>query len=290
MKATLLETDWSEEWKALQTERRPPDSPAAWDARAAEFRPREAHRYAQDFMRLMNARPGESVLDMGCGAGSLAIPLAQAGHTVIAADFSQSMLDALMRGAATYRVEDSITPKLLAWDDEWSEQGISKKCVDIAIASRSIATRDLKTALLKLTACARCKCCITLVVGPSPHCDEHIMREIGIPVRPSGDYLYAVNILAGMGYKPELRYIVSPRQDTFDTVDELLNGFKRMLKSAEPDKEDALRAYVTEHTIPNPHAGEPGPKGKPQGRFMLDHIRATTWAFISWSPDGTVED
>ena len=35
-----------------------------------------------------------------------------------------------------------------------------------------------------------------------------------------------------------------------------------------------------------PHAGEPGQKGKPQGRYMLDHERIVHWAFIAWEPKG----
>ena len=36
--------------------------------------------------------------------------------------------------------------------------------------------------------------------------------------------------------------------------------------------------------IENPHAGEPGSKGVPQGRYMLDHVRKVRWAFIAWEP------
>ena len=36
--------------------------------------------------------------------------------------------------------------------------------------------------------------------------------------------------------------------------------------------------------IENPHAGKPGSKGVPQGRYMLDHIRKVRWTFIAWEP------
>ena len=43
------------------------------------------------------------------------------------------------------------------------------------------------------------------------------------------------------------------------------------------------RSYLAQHMVDNPHAGEPGSKGRPQGRYMLDHERITRWAFIAWS-------
>ena len=68
-RSVLLEADWNEEWMRLARTRRRPDVPAAWDARARHFRPRETAPYAREFIRLMGLEPGESVLDMGCGGG-----------------------------------------------------------------------------------------------------------------------------------------------------------------------------------------------------------------------------
>lgn len=51
------------------------------------------------------ADPGAFVIDFGCGYGRLAIPLAQAGYTVLAVDASQAMLDGLTARAADSGVE-----------------------------------------------------------------------------------------------------------------------------------------------------------------------------------------
>lgn len=282
MRSRLLETDWNEEWKALQAKRRGPDDPSFWDARARHFRPRETHPYAQAFLELTGIRAGETVLDMGCGAGSLAIPLAHAGHRVIAVDFSPRMLAVLDETARECGLFDRIDPVQLAWDDDWRLAGIEPKSVDVALASRSIATADLKAALGKLTAAARRRCAITLIAGASPRYDEHIMDAIGASVTRSGDYVYAFNILIGMGLTPEVRYIASPRRDTFDSLEDGVADFSRMLEDGNEDRIDELRAYIAQHMVENPHVGEPGSKGRPQGAYMLDHIRMVRWAHLSW--------
>ena len=284
--ATLIETDWNEEWKALQAARRSPDDPTWWDSRAKHFRPRETHPYAQAFLDHAGLEAGECVLDMGCGAGTLAIPLARAGHPVLACDFSPRMLDVLGEGVAHYGLEDRIERHLLAWDDNWETAGIMPKSVDVAFASRSIATSDLGAALAKLDRVARRRCCITLVTGSSPRIDHHIMHAIGASVTESRDYVYALNILIGQGRFPELSYIESPRRDTFDSLEDGVADFARMLEHGNEDRLPELERYIARHMVPNPHAGEPGEKGKPQGAYMLDHERVVRWAFIAWSPCG----
>ena len=282
--ATLLQTNWNAEWMALQRARRSPDKAAFWNERAKHFKPRETRPYARDFIALMRARPGESVMDMGCGAGSIAIPLAQTGHPVLAADFSPAMLQALQEGIDYHGLQELIDPRLLAWEDDWAAQGIGPKSVDIAIASRSIATGDLQAALLKLDAVARRRCCISLVTNASPRHDTHILDAIGASVTSSHDYVYAFNILVGLGVTPEVRYIDSARRDTFDSLEDGVRDFARMLEGGNEHRIGELRAYIREHMVENPHAGEPGSKGIPQGGYMLDHERVVRWAFIAWTP------
>lgn len=282
--ATLLQTDWNAEWMALQRARRSPDKAAFWNERAKHFKPRETRPYARDFIALMEARPGESVMDMGCGGGSIAIPLAQVGHPVLAADFSPAMLHALQEGIDCHGLQKLIDPRLLAWDDDWPVHGIEPKSVDIAIASRSIATSDLQAALLKLDTVARRRCCISLVANASPRYDTHILDAIGASVTASHDYVYAFNILVGLGVTPEVRYIDSARRDTFGSLEDGVRDFTRMLEGGNEHRIGELRTYIAEHMVENPHEGEPGSKGMPQGRYMLDHERVVRWAFIAWTP------
>lgn len=278
--------NWGEAWKARQQHRRAADDPAIWDQRARHFRPHATHPYSTAFLEHAGVLPGETVLDMGCGAGSLAIPLAHNGALVLACDFSHAMLDTLRECAEEASLSQQISCRHLAWEDDWEACGIARKSVDVAIASRSIATTDLQAALFKLDQTARRRCCTTLVVGPSPRYDARVMEGIGIDVTPSNDFIYAFNMLIELGRLPEVSYIVSPRLDTFDSLDEAVADYSRMLDDAHAHKLPELRSYLADHLLDNPHAGEPGGKGKPQGALRLDHERTVTWAFISWNPAG----
>lgn len=336
----LISTDWNAEWMRLQEKRRKADDVAWWDRRAKHFRPRETSPYAQAFLARAGVRPGESVLDMGCGSGTLAVPLAQSGCQVIAADFSPRMLEELVGAAralgvtvasggfsaadahrrerqsaaapmprASYaedgpsadgacgtgaeapeaqspdgQLRGCLHPVRLAWADDWHAAGVGDKSVDVAVASRSIATSDLKAALLKLDGAARRRCCITLACNAGPRYDADVLAAVGVSVGESVDYLYAFNILAQLGRAPEVTYLDSPRKDTFDSLEDGVADFARMLESGHEDKVPALRSYLAAHMVENPEAGEPGPKGRLQGRYTLDHQRLVRWAFISWEP------
>ena len=56
------------------------------------------------------ARLGGPVVDLGCAAGRIAVPLAAAGHDVVAVDADPEMLAVLMERAAEAGVADRIHP------------------------------------------------------------------------------------------------------------------------------------------------------------------------------------
>lgn len=264
-RSELLAADWNGEWMRLQAGRRRADDSFEWDKRARHFRPLETAPYARDFIKLLALKPGESVLDMGCGAGSIAIPLAQAGHSVIAADFSPAMLGTLDAGIEYYGLEDHITPLELAWDDDWDLVGPVAKAVDVAFASRSVTTTNLKGALAKLDRTARRRCAVTMVANSSPRYDLHVMNAIGASVTCSNGFVYAFNILIQMGALPQVTYFESPRRDTFDSLEAGVADFSRMLEHGNEDKIDRLRDYIAQHMIENPPCRRAGLQGRAAG-------------------------
>ncbi len=289
----LPTTDWNEEWKELQKSRRTADDAAYWDERSKTFG--DHHQgimspYAQRFLELAKLEPNETVFDMGCGSGTLTCPLAQAGHHVIAADFSGGMLESLEQKCRDYGI-DNVEIKQMSWEDDWEAFGINPNSVDVAFASRSIATADLSASLQKLTDVARRRVCITLAAGSSPRTDERILNELGIRNYVGCDFLYAFMILTSLGYCPEVQFILNKRFDSYDNKEEAYENLSKMVKHATEDSRsdmtyeqalDSLWEWLDDNLVTNENAGRTDPSGNKQKKYKLAHPRIINWAFLAW--------
>ena len=289
--ALLIETDWNEEWKRIRHGRKPADCPDRWNKRAPSFGGALfTSPYAEQFIGLLALRPGETVFDMGCGNGAIAIPLAKAGHKVIARDFSEGMLAGLAEAAAAAGVEDLIDAARMSWEDDWWTCGLEPGCADVAFASRSMITKDLGDSIAKLSKAARRFACATISTGYSPMMSPTMLRELGVTSTAAHDFVYTFNILVQQGYVPEVRYIVHDRFISFDTMEEGEEGLRAQLDHARAycdagELEAAakrLRAWMEERVQPNEFAGMLNRHGKPEGSYKIKLKDDIRWAFLKW--------
>ncbi len=290
--------DLAEEWRKLDAVRHKPDAQAHWDKRARTYSFHDApNDYVRSFIRNMQLAGGESVLDMGCGTGSLAVPLAKTGHAVVAADFSEGMLERVRENAAACGVpvvdaasgdalpvaQGTICPVHMSWEDDWAQFGLGENSVDVALASRSIITHDLEDSIRKLSSAARRRVCVTAGTGVSPRVDERVARAMGLKLERHNDALFVFGIASDLGYEPTVSYIHSPRMKTYSSPDE---AYYSLLKTMEyvgdaPQQVSAdlaaarLKDWLSGHLVHERSAdGDP--------RWHLDQPRDVPWAFISW--------
>ena len=212
----LLGIDWRKAWIERECTRSVPDSAQAWDKRAKEYSVSAgASSYVDSFISCLAPEQGASILDMGSGSGTLALPLARRGYTVMAVDFSSGMLEVLREAARAEGLSSIRCVQLdfnAPWSD-WEAAGITDNCVDIAVASRSAIVDDLWVALEKLERAARTKVAVTMVTEYSPRSTKRMGAVIdgGSPYIP--DYIYAINVLLQMGRYPSVCYIDSDKTD-----------------------------------------------------------------------------
>ena len=76
------------------------DGRAYWNKRAATFAQGSDGTYESRLLGLLALEPTQTVLDMGCATGTLAVPLGRRGHAVHACDFAERMLEVLGRVVA----------------------------------------------------------------------------------------------------------------------------------------------------------------------------------------------
>lgn len=159
--------------------------------------------YVNDFISRMNITGDEVVLDIGCGPGTLAIPLAKKVKEVIAIDFSAQMLEQLQLYAAREGVTN-IRTFHLSWEDDWN----ILPPVDIAVASRSVEVKDIDMALSKMSSHTRRACYVTYKAGGS-FVDMNILDFIGKKIICKPDFWYIPILLYQYGYLPTIDYIAT---------------------------------------------------------------------------------
>lgn len=247
------------------------ESKAMWNEKAPSFaRKHKRSGYISQLIDLLDLDAGESVFDMGCGSGTLSIPLARSGHDVIAVDFSDGMLEELRMAAEARGIDGE---RLRMYQRSWQEDWDDLPCADVAVASRSFITDDLADSIAKLESKARDRVVVTLKSGDLPYRDSAIIRALRRPMGAST--LKELSCLTGylfsIGRRPRIDYIEYPGR-TRRATEEILRS--DMLNIYKPTEEELpiMEAFLDEHIAFDEESG----------MYFLDYDRTDRWGFVSW--------
>jgi SAM-dependent methyltransferase len=266
---TIEELDWNRLWREDRKTCTTVRDKEHWNRRAPLFaqivQANDNDDYVGPFMRIVNAQPEWSVLDVGCGAGTLAAPLAKIVRQVTAIDFSPAMLALLEEHKAATEIRN-ITTHLASWEDDWQTLGIEPH--DVAIASRSLVSEDPRSLLEKLNSFAKKSVFISCAVGDGPH-DLRLFEAIGREAHANPDYIYIYNLLYQMGIFANVS-VIEKQTPTYANAEEAVDSLRWMVENMTPAEEEAMRRFVGAHLVPD---GE---------RWKLDYRRPVCWAVIWW--------
>jgi SAM-dependent methyltransferase len=258
----LSDIDFAELYRRqMQRANRHEKTPEYWDGRAPAMSQRTSDsQYVRQFVAAIDLTGCATLLDVGCGPGTIALTVAPRLEHVYGLDYSPGMLAAFAVEARA-RGLTAATPILRAWEDDWADVPVC----DIVVASRSTAVPDLEAAILKVDSKARKRVYMSYPANGQLPGDE-VRRAIGRADGSAPDYLCAVGILHHLGLHPTLGYLTTE------------NRFARCADVAD------FLSKATE--LLGPLSAEEA--GRLQRFFREADERArqepTRWALFSWEP------
>ena len=266
--------DWNEVWKKWRTEHAfLGRSSAFWDARAQTFAEhmlsKRGHAYAEKLLQIINPEQDWTIVDMGCGAGTLAVPFSEHVKAITAVDFSGTMLEILKERCREGGIANVRTIKA-SWDDDWDKAGIGLH--DVAIASRSLAVEDLRHAMIKLNRVAKKRVYIVTFVRRNEE-EKGIFEAVGREPNTGPDYICNYNLLYQMGIHANVTFVTEKGPKTFENHDEALEFLKRKVDGITAEEKKKLRTYLERHLIHD------------MGRWRMNFLEPMKWAVIWWEKE-----
>jgi predicted TPR repeat methyltransferase len=222
-----------------------------WDKRADSFTRRinrvksENEWDKDDYISKMLARievsKASSVLDIGCGPGTLTIPLAKKVRKVTALDISRRMLKNLKENAALSDI-DNIDYINSSWEDACTERLIDVH--DIVIASRSLSPADnIIKMLCDINSLAAQAVYLTFPVVHLPF-DWEVYRVIGRGNKKHPSHIYIFNALCQMGIQANVEILYSRVRMQFASIAEAINDLQWRTDPFTAEEEKKLTEYL----------------------------------------------
>ena len=242
--------------------------PQDWDKKSSSFAARNSSSpYVALLLAHLPLQADMSVLDVGSGPGTLALPIAAKVRSVCAIDYAPNMLTILNSTAAAQGIGNIRTIEC-AWEDDWQTKEVGYH--DLVLASRSMSVENLRQALVKLNHHARRFVFIADRISPTPF-DPEVFAALGRPFNSGPDYIFTVNILYTMGIHPHITVLELDQNSSFPNLEDALRSYRWMIKDLTAAEELRLRAYLAEKSRPAPDGG-----------ICIRRSQPVRWALIWW--------
>ncbi|MBR3112696.1 MAG: class I SAM-dependent methyltransferase [Methanobrevibacter sp.] len=213
-----------------------------WDAAAPGFYKRtKKDDYNNALFDMLILDENDSVLDVGCGEGSITIPLSKKVGKVIGIDSSPKMLEYLEKRAVENNANNIETILKPIEEIRYEEIGD----VDVVVCSRSLnAIIPLDEVLLELNKIANKYVFITIFGPENKKIEKDFDKELGIKTEDFPDYNYFFNILFNLGIYPNIQRFDLNNYREYDSIDEAMDNGKFRLDLYNDEEKELLREYL----------------------------------------------
>ncbi|WP_421909056.1 class I SAM-dependent methyltransferase [Methanolacinia petrolearia] len=250
--------DWNEVWKQKYEKniksRGIGDCASIWDSKekAKGFLARSKNNpdRIREFVDLLGPDKECSILDVGAGPGTLAVPLAELSGHVTAVEPSKGMADVMADYAAERGVSnlDIVRKK---WEDV--DPGMDlKESYDIVFASHSLGMPDIRESIEKMISVASGKICLFWFAGITAW--EQRMTDLWPDLYkkeyscgPKADVLF--NLLYSMNLYPNVEPGLFTSDSVYPDYDTAFHDFKEQFKLSTPEQESILNNYLKKSLV-----------------------------------------
>ncbi len=255
---------WEEAWNRAKESRRQrkgvkSDEGSPWDRRADHFARKaggvEGGKRTQAVLNFLESEgvltSQLTVIDVGCGPGTITLPLAKRVGRVYALDPSEKMLKILQENAAAEGV-NNVEVFQERWQDiDLAPKGWSEK-FDLAFASMSPGVSSAED-LGKLIESSKRYGYLSTFAGRKDRARDEIMLEVvGESWQAGGmDVIYPLNLLYAWGYRPSLRFFRHHRFERLEPekAEEELLQYLQMAVDVDAKVRDKVRFYVASRLV-----------------------------------------
>lgn len=234
------EVDWAGFWSEKLANKKDKD----WDKAAPGFFKRTRKDDYNDalFDKLILDK-NDSVLDVGCGEGSVTIPLAEKVKNVIGLDSSPKMLEYLEKRACDNNVDNIKT--VLKPIEEISYEEIGD--VDVVVCSRSLnGIVPIEKVLCELNKIANKFVFITIFGPENKKIEKDFEKYLGRKTEDFPDYNYFFNILFNMGIYANVERFDLNNYREYESIEDAMDNGKFRLDLYSDDEKEKLRQYLNE--------------------------------------------
>jgi len=196
----------------------------------------------------MQIPPGSSVLDIGAGPGTLAVPLALAGCRVTTVEPSAPM------GAAMEEYRRLVNaPPIREIRSRWEDVSPEEAGVhDVVVASRSLIMGDIRNSLLKMDAAAKRAVHLYWFISSPPSSggnDELWPALHGEPYHGEANADVLWNVLCQLGIYANVKVETRDRDRCYSGFDEMREDYYNRLSVKEDWQREIVDAFLLDRAV-----------------------------------------
>ena len=230
------------------------DKKKDWDKAAPGFYKRATKdEYKELLLDELILDEEDTVLDLGCGEGSITLPIAEKVKSITGLDSSIKMLEYLREKAEKEDMANVHTIFQPIEDINHEELGN----YDVVISSRSLnGVVPIKETLEEMNKIANKYVFITIFGPENWQIETEFNEFIGKEQETFPGYNYIFNILYNMGIYPNTKRLDIKEYRKYDSIEEAMDNGKFRLDLLNDEEKEKLKEYLNRILKKDPETGK----------------------------------